>query len=615
MVLLHGFITFAYITILSFSVLGMNNLKKTGLGNLIQDLKFKPVIFIDSKKVLSPMKRFWGKDKTREGSREFLFDQYSSFYETSQFFKKHQSQKESGLKALAIRVSILLNKPELHSGSLKSLLQDKQELANACEILASQALKTPEKLNSFERIWVVGILAGLTKGKQDFKIPKDLSNQVYLEIQAALHYEAQITKTFKDWIPNKKIGSQISGSRLEELLNRADIIGEHESQRPPKSNNQPIDNLVSHFLMEVELPKEENMISNIIGQLRQIFKTMEYNSREGRYTRDIFEHLSFYSTQFKHLLRSALEDGPFWRDLHISLVKNDVIELSNKLQPILQSFHVGIGHSLYEILKTPNPNPKYFEDAILNLLGKLKEISIESSENLIDAYNLLIAHSFLSSSAEETIITRIQVDPIAHSGISKALAAVYPDFVIEEVNVVDYRLRTPLLPPINFLYKSQKENRMDRFYIRVQDILKNHETLPDQSFGIGLEFLLIIIQLYPEHENYLIKYLNKDVILKKESLLEAIDQLTYKHKFSWRGEEDKLSNELKTFASKLKSKIQNQLPQAEAKNLVSMKARQEAESLSLVPLKKEFKIIIGKEEFDFNPQNWDSFQAPRSTQN
>ncbi|KAH9810254.1 hypothetical protein DFH28DRAFT_504988 [Melampsora americana] len=648
MVISPGFITFVSITILSLSVLGMKPFEKVGFRIFSSDLKDQHVTSFGFKKLVPPIKNLYGKDKNREGSKGPIFDQYSSFYEAARFFKTRQSHKENAIKGLASRVLELVQRnPD--SRSLENLLQENSDLTERCRSLAIKALSTPQNLTPFERIWVVGILGGLAKCNEDIKIPKDLSKQVTLEIQAALHYEAQITETFDEWIKNKKIGLHIFGFRLEELLNRAKIIGEHETKRPPNSPSLSIDNLVSQFLMKVELPQDENILSDLISQLHQIFKTMEYQSWEGHYTRVIFEHLSFYSPIFRKLLHVNLKDGGFWRDFHIPLAKNDVIELSKKLKPILENSYMGIGENLYEIMKDPGSNSRYFKGAISNLLGKLKNLS---SEDLVNAYKLLMAHSFLSSSAEKTIISEIGRDQNIHSGISRALAVVYPAFVIEKVDVLDYQyilwkkepqfllgakfeklqfdvstlkhkeqgLIHPFLPPPTFMY-DPPENYMDRLYIRVQNILRNNGEHPDRSFGIGLEMLFILTEMYPEREDYLLKYLDtkvKNNVTFKERVLKAIDYLTEKDQFAWRDQANKLSNDVKDFAIKLKTKIHTQILETdqdgEVKNLVTMDVKEDAKRLSLQPLKNELKMIIGEEEFDFNLKSWDDFLAPKPSQ-
>ncbi|KAH9810247.1 hypothetical protein DFH28DRAFT_504844 [Melampsora americana] len=647
------FIHMNLITLLSFSLAGMHFYDQMGFVDaspafpdgqkMVNTFSFKS--HNDNERSLATTVRQMATSNTRQDSLELSVPSmnipYSSYYKSAWIFHENQSHKGDQIKELASKVLKLASTLD-HKPILQYLwLQENLVLVEECQSLAKNALLEPKKLNNLERLWASGIWLALETGKKPnmssgLKIPQKLNKQVYMEIQATFYYPTTITQAFDKWVGQRNFNwKEVQGTEVEESLKRAALIGKHEDRCivNPLSVLHPIEKVISGYLIAWELPQDTQRASDILAQFRDIFKNIQVQSWEGQYVLEIFQHiLSFPSSHtIIQSLDQAIQDEEIWRDLHIPLAKNDIIQLSEKMKPFLTKHKISSKGklNLYSILRDPLQEHEHFNDAIKKLLRILKTMPKEQLKN---AYQLIMAHDLLRPSVENELMSTPSWDIV--EGLQKAWTVLYPGFKLNNLEVMDYRyyilIKYPqLLAHVRwdaFIHDAQKvskslsqaskrkslwerpqiaydvSNYTEEYYHKIITVMKggNEWVL----YPMGLELLMQLYYYLPKGPEYLIKMLKKDEFVAWVDI--AIDYV--KSTGNWRHEgklpcSESQSAQLRYFVATLQQIIRLQVQVNDDIALV-------AEWSKMCPPRTEACLVSGVNHFGFNPSSWERAWKP-----
>ncbi|KAH9815776.1 hypothetical protein DFH28DRAFT_927681 [Melampsora americana] len=359
-----------------------------------------------------------------------------------------------------------------------------------------------------------------------------------------------------------KIGLQqcipLKDHRLKESSKITELIAKHESERGAQNIPEyyPIDFLVSKYLKGHKPPQDPKKVSDLLDQFHEIFKDMPVKSWEGKYAIDIFRNLlNFWSyTHSKLSLQQTLEDKTLWSYLHSSLAKNDVAEISERLKSYTIKWKLSANPDidLYSILKDPQQKNTHLKDAIKELISGFKTIP---SQDLEDAYNLVMAHDFIGHSVESSLVSDPSWEMVL--GLQHAWHKLYPGFELGDVDVMDYKCHMLLKNPEflahakwnhfidevqpTFTHQSQYPNnsffaKVPRPYDLLNYGIENYRQfatmmvdLQNQNHPAGLVMLMRVTNYLPKGPRYLLEMLQEE---RFQSMIQPAIKSARLHKWS-----------------------------------------------------------------------------------
>lgn len=314
----------------------------------------------------------------------------SVFFQKANKLKNDQKSQPT-IRQLAHEVADLISKQDLSCRSFKEHLSQHESNLIGCFTYAKDALYNKD-VKGAERLWALGIVAGLLKHlpntlQEIQQLKKDLwKNYVYLEVQAALKYEASFTQKFMSHFPKEKV-IYWKNRDMEECFERAQILKRYDEdtweetkERIIHRTSKYLDDFVENHFLSTKLPSGKQHIKKVVIIFASMFSKMEFSSLPARYAVHIMDYLICYwePTMSKEEIVEFVEsDAILWRNLHVPLAKSDLKSLYGHQQAMAAG------------VSGPQSPADLFLKTIQELIGLLEKNASEPDKEYV-IYSILM---------------------------------------------------------------------------------------------------------------------------------------------------------------------------------------------------------------------------------
>ncbi|EGG11775.1 uncharacterized protein MELLADRAFT_59452 [Melampsora larici-populina 98AG31] len=341
----------------------------------------------------------------------------SIFFQRANKLKTDQKLQPT-IKALAHDIADLISKSDSSCRSFKVHLSRHGDSVIGCFISAKDALYD-ENVKGTERLWALGIVAGLLKHfpSNILHLRQQLEENlwkdyVYLEVKAAMSepishpYEASFTQKFMSHFPREKVIYEMNPD-MEECFERAQLLKRYDEAMWEETNSHGIpptskyieEYVVNHFL-SAQLPSGELDIKKAIVIFASMFRKMEFPSLPATHAVYILEYLIDYwkpTMSKEEIIKYVESDENLWRNFHLPLARSN-FEILNQLD---RRRKIVLGH----VPKSTNDllSSKTIQEVIQDL-----EENKSTPELEYDIYSMLMIRCTLHPEENEILINLVQ---------------------------------------------------------------------------------------------------------------------------------------------------------------------------------------------------------------
>ncbi|EGG11773.1 uncharacterized protein MELLADRAFT_59456 [Melampsora larici-populina 98AG31] len=333
---------------------------------------------------------------------------YETFFKKAKKVEKYKTFEES-IRNMASKTAKLIPKKVSSPQKLKAHLSENQDALIECFNSAKTALEEI-KVQGTGRLWALGTVAGLLQ-----HLPSDASkvishlatdlwkDYIYLEIQAALAFEASLSHKFRSHL--KKGKAFYNKNPDGRCFKRADFLARQERNMRMSGSirSHNLEKYVVNKFLSVRIPSETEDIKKTIEEFSAIFKDVEYSIWKAEEAINIFIYLTRYwehTMSTERILELIETNKKIYRDfyspfarLHLkNIIENeeDPLKIKDLIPNEIKNTHL-------------TPSPEAIQSLIKTLEDKQLMPDIE-----FEIYKLLMTECTLHPEVNEILIDAIQ---------------------------------------------------------------------------------------------------------------------------------------------------------------------------------------------------------------